>query len=79
MHTVTLNIKDNAYSSILYFLKSLSDDVEILSDKTSIKNSTKKSTSLRGIFNKYADSSKIHLEDSAFEMHVIQQYKKENL
>jgi len=33
MHTLTLNIKDNAYNNILYFLKNLSQDIEIVSDK----------------------------------------------
>jgi len=78
MHTLTLNIKDNAYSSILYFLKNLSTDVEILSDKITTKKSIKKVTSLRGVFNKYADTSKVHLEDKALEMHIVKQYKKEN-
>ena len=31
--------------------------------------------SLRGVFSKYADSSKIALEDKAWEMHVIRKYK----
>jgi len=78
MHTLTLNIKDNAYNNILYFLKNLSADVEILNDKITTKNSTKKTTSLRGVFSKYADPSKIHLENRALEMHVIEKYKKEN-
>ncbi len=78
MHTLTLNIKDNAYSNILYFLKNLSNDVEILSDNITTKNSIKKSTSLKGIFHKYADPSKIHLEDKAWEMHIVEKYKKEN-
>ncbi len=77
MHTLTLNIKDNAYSNILYFLKNLSNDVEILSDKSTTKNSMKKQelSSLGGALNKYADPSKIHLEDKAWEMHVIEKYK----
>jgi len=78
MHTLTLNIKDNAYNSILYFLRNLSDDVEILSDKTSQKI-TKKAGSLRGVFNQYADSSKIHLEDNALQNHILEKYTKENL
>lgn len=78
MHTLTLNIKDNAYSNILYFLKNLSTDVEILSDKVTAKKSVNKMTSLRGVFSKYADPSKIHLEDNAWEMHVIEKYKKDN-
>ncbi|MEA2073640.1 MAG: hypothetical protein U9O86_08650 [Campylobacterota bacterium] len=78
MHTLTLNIKDNAYSNILYFLKNLSTDVEILSDKVTAKKPVNKMTSLRGVFSKYADPSKIHLENNAWEMHVIEKYKKEN-
>lgn len=77
MHTLTLNIKDNAYSNILYFLKNLSGDVEILSDKTIVDSSVHKQdiSTLGGILNKYADSSKIHLEDKAWEMHVMEKYK----
>ncbi len=77
MHTLTLNIKDNAYNNILYFLKHLSNDVEILSDKTT-KNITKKTSSLRGVFNQYADSSKVPLEDRALQNHILKEYTKEN-
>ncbi len=73
MHILTLNVKDNAYSSILYFLKNLSNDVEILSDKVTTKKQDL--SSLGGALNKYADSSKIHLEDKAWEMNVIDKYK----
>ncbi len=77
MHTLTLNIKDNAYGSILYFLKNLSTDIEIISDKVTVKKDEKKETisSLAGSLNKYADPSKIHLEDKAWEMHVTEKYK----
>lgn len=77
MHTLTLNIKDNAYNNILYFLKNLSTDVEILSDKVTASNSIQKDDilSLAGALNKYADPSKIHLEDKAWEMHVIEKYQ----
>jgi len=78
MHTLTLNIKDDAYSNILYFLKNLSADVEILSDKVTTKKDEKRITSLRGVFSKYSDPSKIHLEDKAWEMHVVEKYTKEN-
>ena len=71
MHTLTLNIKDNAYGNILYFLKNLSTDVEILSDKVTTNNSKPKNdiSSLAGALNKYADPSKIHLEDKAWLNH----------
>jgi len=77
MHTLTLNIKDNAYSNILYFLKNLSTDVEILSDRIIASNSTPKNDilSLAGSLNKYANPSKIHLEDKAWEMHIVEKYK----
>lgn len=78
MHRLTLNIKDNAYDNILYFLKNLSADVEILSDKITSNNSAKMPTSLRGAFNRYADASKIYLEDSISQQYVVNNYKKEN-
>ena len=78
MHTLTLNIKDNAYSSILYFLKNLSTDVEILSDKINTSNSSKKSTSLKGAFSKYSDISKINLENNISQKIIIDSYEKEN-
>ena len=31
--------------------------------------------SLRGVFSKYADSSKIALEDKAWETHIVSKYK----
>jgi len=31
--------------------------------------------SLRGVFNQYADASKILLEDSAWQNHIISKYK----
>lgn len=80
MHTLTLNVKDTAYDNIIYFLKNLPHDVEIVSDKLN-QNDFKKETditSLRGVFNQYADPSKVHLEDKALEMHVVEKYKKEN-
>jgi hypothetical protein len=32
--------------------------------------------SLRGVFSKYADSSKIALEDKAWQMHIMDKFKK---
>ena len=72
MHTLTLNIQDNAYDKILYFLKNLSHDVEIINEKSISQKET--ISSLGGILNKYADPSKIHLEDKAWENHVEEKY-----
>lgn len=73
MHTLTLNIQDNAYDKILYFLKNLSHDVEIINDKTIAQEEN--ISSLGGILHKYADTSKIELEDSAWENHVEEKYR----
>ena len=77
MHTLTLNIKDNAYNNILYFLKNLSTDVEILSDKVSTSISKPKNdiSSLAGVLHKYADPSQIHLEDTAWQSHITEKYQ----
>jgi len=74
MHILTLNIQDNAYDKILYFLKNLSHDVEIINDKT-IAQEEESISSLGGILHKYADASKIELEDSAWENHVEEKYR----
>ena len=46
--------------------------------KEKMKNSKKSKTkkSLRGIFSQYADKSKIALEDSAWQNHIIEKFKK---
>lgn len=76
MHKLTLNIKDNAYSNIVYFLKKFSDDIEILSHKI-IDDSTKKQdiSSLGGALNKYANPSKMELEEGAWQLHVVEKYR----
>ncbi len=80
MHTLTLNVKNNAYDNIAYFLKNLSNDVEIVNhniiDDTNEKNET--IVNLRGVFSKYASSSKIEQEENAWKNHIIEQYKKDN-
>ncbi len=79
MHTLTLNIKDNAYNNILFFLRNLSNDVEILNHTMTEKKSSDKARSkLKGVFRKYADVSKIALEDSISQQYVLEHYKKEN-
>ena len=42
--------------------------------QSSKRRETKKS--LRGVFNQYADQSKIPLEDSAWQDHIIEKFKK---
>ncbi len=80
MHTLTLNVKDNAYNKIMYFLKNLSADVEIVYEKQIAKESEKKSkSSLKGAFHKYCDISKIDQEDEIVKTHIVDNYKKENI
>jgi len=39
MHTITLNVKDNVFDKIIYFLKNLpKDEVEIIEDKVVKEN-----------------------------------------
>ncbi len=48
-----------------------------LDEKETIQNTKgKKKKSLRGVFNKYADSSKISLENSAWQNHIIDKFKQ---
>jgi len=41
-----------------------------------INKNSKKNKSLRGVFNKYANSSKIDLENSAWKNHIIEKFKQ---
>ncbi len=40
-----------------------------------IKISGQKSKSLRGVFNKYSNNSKIELEENAWQNHIMEKYK----
>lgn len=72
MHTLTLNIKNNAYDKIAYFLKNLSDDIEIINHNVTddINEEKKTPANLRGVFNKYADNSIIDQENNAWKNHI---------
>ena len=41
-----------------------------------INKNSKKNKSLRGVFNKYANSSKIDLENSAWKNHIIEKFRQ---
>jgi len=48
-----------------------------LDEQETTKNlKAKKSNSLRGIFNQYADSSKVSLEDNAWQNNIIDKFKQ---
>ncbi len=86
MHSVTLNISDNAYNHLMYFISHIKNDIAILKDEIikkdlkdiTLSKETKSSKSLRGIFNSYADSSKIILENKAWQIHIMDKFKKDD-
>ena len=53
-------------------------EVELIVTPIDNKSNDKmiKKKSLKGIFNKYADSSKIDLEDKAWQKHIIKKFKQ---
>jgi len=67
----TINIPTSYIDREVEFIMFPLDEKEIIQD---IKQKKKKS--LRGIFNQYADSSKISLEDNAWKNHTIEKFKK---
>ena len=67
----TINIPTSYIDREVEFIMFPLDEKEIVQD---IKQKKKKS--LRGVFNQYADSSKISLEDNAWKNHTIEKFKK---
>ena len=67
----TINIPTSYIDREVEFIMFPLDEKEIIQD---IKQKKKKS--LRGIFNQYADSSKISLEDKAWKNNIIEKFKK---
>ena len=59
-------------------------DIELiifpLDEKEPIQDNRKSKIkkSLRGVFNKYADSSKVALEDSAWQNHIIDKFRQDD-
>lgn len=39
MHNIALNVNNNAYEHLIYFLSNLKDDVEVLRDEIIVNNS----------------------------------------
>jgi len=80
MHTLTLNIKNSAYDKIAYFLKNVSNDVEIVNHniEQDFEPSDKKNINLRGVFSSYANFDKYEQENDAWKDHIVEQYKKDN-
>lgn len=47
-------------------------------EKTIQKSKNKSKISLRGVFNEYADSSKVALEYNAWKQHIIDKFKSDD-
>ena len=69
--SITINIpKEYVGRKIEYIIFPLENE-DLLHEKTSQKNIS----SLKGALHKYADPSKIELEDEAWKLHVKEKYK----
>ena len=67
----TINIPTSYIDREVEFIMFPLDEKEITQD---IKEKKKKS--LRGVFNQYADNSKISLEDNAWQNHIMDKFKQ---
>ena len=67
----TINIPTSYIDREVEFIMFPLDEQEIAKEN---KQQNKKS--LRGVFNKYADNSKIALEDNAWQNHIMDKFKQ---
>jgi hypothetical protein len=67
----TITIPTSYIDKDVEFIMFPLEDREI---ETNVQEKNKKS--LRGIFNQYANSSKIELEESAWQNHILDKYKQ---
>lgn len=76
MQTVVLQIDDKVSDKFLWLLDHFSqNEIQIVKNIQEKKHQPNDLESLGGSLNKYADSSKIELEESAWELHVMDKYK----
>lgn len=69
----TIKIPTSYIDREIEFIMFPLDEQETIED---IKEKKKKT--LRGVFNQYADSSKISLEDSVWQNHIIAKFKQDD-
>ncbi|MEA3512997.1 MAG: hypothetical protein U9R37_05295 [Campylobacterota bacterium] len=67
----TINIPTSYIDREVEFIMFPLDEQEIIQE-----TKQEKTKSLRGVFNQYADSSKISSEDNAWQNHTIEKFKK---
>ena len=65
--------KEYINKKVEFIMFALDEEEKVIKEE---KKSNKKMNSLRGVFNKYADSQKVALEDKAWELHVMDKFKK---
>jgi len=71
-HTnLTISIPTNYIDREVEFIMFPLDEQEIIKEKRK-----EKKKSLKGVFNQYADDSKISLENSAWQNHIIDKFKQ---
>ncbi|MEA2029609.1 MAG: hypothetical protein U9N49_11625 [Campylobacterota bacterium] len=76
---IHLDISSEIVDKVLNFLNQLPKNqlkIEIEPQKEN-KPIHKKQKSLKGVFNKYANSSKQAVEDQAWQQHIIDKYKND--
>ncbi|MCK9337708.1 MAG: hypothetical protein M0P43_07755 [Arcobacteraceae bacterium] len=79
MYSIKLDVNDNMYDKFMLLVSSISTkDIKIKEIQKTDAHENKNSndlSSLGGILNKYADISKIDLEEKAWELHISDKYK----
>jgi len=66
---IVLNIPES------YINKEIKLIIFPLNENSANSHTTKNRKSLKGVFNKYADNSKVSLENRAWQKHIIDKYK----
>ncbi len=75
MQIITLKVDDKVNDKFFWLLKHFTqNEVEIIQTTEEQKSKSENIESLGGSLNKYADISKIGLEDNAWELHILDKY-----
>lgn len=76
MQTVTLKIEDNISDKFLWLLNHFSkNEIKVVNNTPETNTQFDDLESLAGSLNKYADASKLELEEKAWELHIMDKYK----
>lgn len=76
MQTITLQVDEKVSDKFLWLLNHFAqNEIKIINSTPEIKTQFDDLVSLAGSLNKYADPSKLELEEKAWELHVMDKYK----